>query len=158
MSYYAYLSIVSQMCPKHSYLDAFNEVLPDMKKSIVGSVNELCDKAIAKKLMTHAEKAGIFVDSDTYKQASRFSDSLAPKIEVHPQVLALLMNMLNGLDLRTCDQIVLRISKWFLLLVGPGCADLMVATLLLCRGNLGTEEDRTLRYSFNKFMVNDRTL
>ena len=82
-----------------------------MKKSIVGSVDGLCDKAIAKKLMTHAEKAGILVDSDTYKQASRFLDSLAPKIEVDPQVLALLMNMLSELGLATCDQIVLRISK-----------------------------------------------
>ena len=108
------------MYPKHSYLEAFNEVLPDMKKSIVGSVDELCDKAIAKKVMTHAEKAGIFVDNDIYKQASRFLDSLAPKIEVHPQVLALLMNMLSGLGLRTCNEIVLGIGKWFLLLGGGG--------------------------------------
>ena len=112
------LYLVSQMYPKHSYLDAFNKVLPDMKNSIVGSVDRLCDKAISVKLMTHGEKAGILVDSNKYEQASRFLDSLAPKIEVQPSVLALLMNMLTGLHSRTCDQIV---CKWFLLLgVGPG--------------------------------------
>ena len=58
------------------------------------------------------------MDNNEHKQASRFLDSLAPKIEVDPEVLALLMNMLTGLHLRTCDQIV---CKWFLLLgVGPG--------------------------------------
>ena len=108
------------MYPERSYLGAFNKVLPDMKKSIVGSVDGLCDKAISEKLMTHEEKAGILVDSNEHKQASRFLDKLAPKIEVDPQVLALVMNMLSGLRLRTSDQIVLRISKWFLLLVGPG--------------------------------------
>ena len=107
------------MYPKHAYLDAFNEVLPDMKISIVGSVDGLCDKAISVNLMTHEEKAGILVDNK-YEQASRFLDSLAAKIKVDPQVLDLLMKMLGGLGLRTCDQIVLRISKWFLLLgVGP---------------------------------------
>ena len=110
-----FLYLVSQMYPKHSYLEAFNEVRPDMKKSIVGSVDGLCDKAIAKDLMTDEEKAGIFVDNDTYKQASRFLDCLAPKIEVDPPVLALLMNMLSGLGLRTCNQIVFGIGKWFLL-------------------------------------------
>ena len=100
------------------YLDAFNEVLPDMKNSIIGSVDRLCNKAISEKLMTHEEKAGILVDNNKYEQASRFLDSLAPKIKVDPQVLALLMKMLNGLGLGTSDQIVLRISKWFLLLVG----------------------------------------
>ena len=110
--------LVSQMYPKHSYLDAFNKVLPNMKKSIVGSVDGLCDKAISEKLVTHEEKAKILVDNNEHKQASRFLDSLAPKIEVDPEVLALLMNMLTGLHLRTCDQIV---CKWFLLLgVGPG--------------------------------------
>ena len=109
--------------------------------------------------MTHEEKAGILVDNNKYEQASRFLDSfVAPKIKVDPQVLALLMNMLNGLGLGTCDQIVVRISKWFLLLVGPGCADLMVATLLVCRGNLGTEEERTLRCSSNEIIwLNGRT-
>ena len=105
------LSIVSQMYPKHSYRDAFNNVLSDMKNSIVGSVDELCRNAISEKLMTHAEKAGILVDDNGHKQASRFLDSLAPKIEVEPVVLALLMNMLSGLHLRTCDHIV---CKWFL--------------------------------------------
>ena len=111
------LYLVSQMYPKRSYLDAFNKVLPDMKMSIVGSVDRLCDMAISEKLMTHGEKAGILVDNK-YEQASRFLDSLAPKIEVDPEVLALLMNMLTGLHLRICDQIV---CKWFLPLgVGPG--------------------------------------
>ena len=111
------LYLVSQMYPKHSYRDAFNKVLPDMKKSIIGSVDGLCDKAISEKLMTHEEKAGILVDNNEHKQASRFLDSLAPKIEVDPEVLALLMNMLTGLHLGTCDKIV---CKWFLLLgVGP---------------------------------------
>ena len=82
-----------------------------MKKSIVGSVHVLCDKAISEKLITHEEKAGILVDNNKHEQASRFLDNLAPKIEVDPQVLARLMNMLNGLGLRTCDQIVLRMSK-----------------------------------------------
>ena len=104
------------MYPERSYLDAFNKVLPDMKKSIVGSVDELCDKAVSEKLMTHPEKAEILVDNNEHKQASRFLGNLAPKIEVDPPVLALLMNMLSGLGLRTCDQIVLKISKskWFL--------------------------------------------
>ena len=106
------------MYPKLSYRDAFNKVLPDMKKSIVGLVDGLCDKAISQNLLAHEEKAGILVDNNEHKQASRFLDSLAPKIEVDPEVLALLMNMLTGLHLRTCDQIV---CKWFLLLgVGPG--------------------------------------
>ena len=112
------LYLVSQMYPKHSYLDAFNEVLPNIKNSIVGSVDALCDKAISEELMTYEEKAGILVDSNKHEQASRFLDSLAPKIEVDPVRLALLMNMLTGLHSRTCDQIV---CKWFLLLrVGPG--------------------------------------
>ena len=99
------------MYHKRCYLDAFNKLLPDMKKSIVGSVNELCEKAVSEKLMTHEEKAGILVDNDKHKQASRFLDNLAPKIEVEPVVLALLMNMLTGLGLRTYEQIVLEISK-----------------------------------------------
>ena len=101
--------LVSQKYPKHAYLDSFNKVLRNMKKSIVGSVDGLCDEAISQKMMTHEEKAGILADNK-YGQASRFLDSLAPKIEVDPQVLALLMNMLSGLRLRTCDQVV---CKWF---------------------------------------------
>ena len=112
------LYLVSKMYPKHSYLDAFNKVLPDMKKSIVGLVDGLCNKAISQNLLTHEEKAAILVDNNKHEQASRFLDSLAPKIAVDPQVLALLMNMLSGLRSSTCDQIV---CKWFLLLgVGPG--------------------------------------
>ena len=147
------MHVIHHLClDSQMYLDAFNEVLPDMKNSIVGSVDGLCNKAISVNLMTHEEKAGILVDSNKYEQASRFLDSLAPKIKMDPQVLALLLNMLNRLGLGTCDQIVLRISKWFLLLVGPGCADLMVATFLVCRGNLETEEERTLRCSSNKII------
>ena len=83
-----------------------------MKNSIGWlSVDGLCNKAISEKLITHTEKAGILVDNNKHEQASRFLDGLALKIEVDPQVLALLMNMLSGLGLRTCDQIVLRISN-----------------------------------------------
>lgn len=87
------------MYPKHFYLDAFNEVLPDLNNSIVGSVDQLCTRAIAEKLMTSVEKAHILESNDQYKQASRFLDYLAPKIKVDPTVLALLMNMLSGLNL-----------------------------------------------------------
>ena len=124
-----------------------------MKKSIVGSVDGLCDEAIAKKLLTRAEKAQIFVDNNTYRQASRFLDNLALKIEVEPVDLALLMNMLSGLGLRTCDQIVLRISEcggWVLDMQWKEL-DLMVVTFV-CRGNLG---ERKLRCSFNKFIWQD---
>ena len=86
-----------------------------MKMSIVGSVDGLCEKAISENLLTSAEKSAIFVDNDKHRQASRFLDNLGLKIAVDPPVLALLMNMLSGLGLRTCDQIVLRIGKWFLL-------------------------------------------
>ena len=93
-----------------------------MKHSIVGSVDGLCVSAIAAKLMTPPEKAGIMMDNDTHKQASRFLDSLAPKIEVEPIILALLMNILTDLGSMACDKVVSRISKskWFLLLDDRG--------------------------------------
>ena len=103
------LYLVSQKYPKCCYKDAFNKMLPRIKESILGSVNGLCEKAISVNLMTHEEKAGILVDNNKYEQASRFLDNFAPKVD--PQVLALLMNMLSGLGLTTCDQIVLGISK-----------------------------------------------
>ena len=157
-----FLYPVSRLYPKHSYLDAFNKVLPDMKNSIVSSVDGLCDKAISKNLLTLAEKSAIFVDNDKHRQASRFLDNLALKIAVDPPVLALLMNMLSELGLRTCNQIVLGIGKcyrggW----VGGGGGgggglNKQTNTLtrnIMFRETLGTEEERTRSSIFYKLMV-----
>ena len=89
------------MYPDGAHLEAFNGMLPTMKKSIVGSVDDLCLDAIARKLMTHPEKAGILEGDNKFPHASRFLEHFALKIEVEPPVLFQFTSMLKQLG--TCD-------------------------------------------------------
>ena len=100
------------MYSEDSHLDTFNEMLPTMKESIAGSVDDLCLDAIAKKLMTHAEKAGIVEGGNKFTHTSRFLEHFALKIGVSPEVLFQYMHMLN--KLRTCNGLLQQISKLFL--------------------------------------------
>ena len=75
----------SGLRPKHpqdSHLDTFNRMLPVMRNSIAGSVDGLCLNAIARNLMTFPEQAGILEGGNKFKQASRFLEHFALKIEV----------------------------------------------------------------------------
>ena len=104
-------SAVSQMYPQGSCLTVFNEMLPALRKSLVGSVDGLCVEAISMKLMTLENKAGILEGGNNFTHSSRFLEHFALKIDVTPSVLALFMNMLCGLHTRDCDELVREMSK-----------------------------------------------
>ena len=94
---------------RSSHFDVFNQMLPVMRNSIAGSVDGLCLDAIARRLMTFPEKAGILEGGNKFKHASRFLEHFALKIEVSSQVLFQFMDMLT--ELGTCDGVLQKLSK-----------------------------------------------
>ena len=94
---------------RSSRLDVFNQMLPDMRNSIAGSVDGLCRDAIARKLMTLPQQAGILEGYNKFKHASRFLEHFALKIELSSQVLFQFMDMLT--ELGTCDGVLQKLSK-----------------------------------------------
>ena len=91
------------------HFDVFTQMLPVMRNSIAGSVDGLCLDAIARKLMTFPEQAGILEGDNKFKHASRFLEHFALKIEVSSQVLFQFMDMLT--ELGTCDGVLQKLSK-----------------------------------------------
>lgn len=93
-----------------AHLEAFNENLTTIRKSIVGSLDDLCVDAISRNLMTYPEKSGIMEGgNDKYIHCSHFLEHFALKIEVSPDVLFQFMDMLT--KLHTCKGVVQEISK-----------------------------------------------
>ena len=81
----------------HLTMEIFNEMLPTMKKSIVGSVDALCLDAIAKRIMSLEEKAGILEGDNKFTHATRFLECIALKIEVESSVFYQFQRMLENL-------------------------------------------------------------
>ena len=90
--------------PAPSNLDIFTGMLPTLKNVIVGSVDHLCDEAVAKKLMTREERAEILKGDNDYKKASRFLEHFSLRIEVDPSGLQKLKEMLK--ELGTWDDVL----------------------------------------------------
>ena len=90
--------------PEGCQLGTFNKMLPTTRNAIAGSVDALCSDAIARKLMTHEEKAGILEGGNKFTHASRLLEHFALKIDVEPPVLFQFTSMLEQLG--TCQQLV----------------------------------------------------
>lgn len=87
-----------------------------MRNSIAGSVDDLCMDAIARKLMTFAERADILEGENKFKQASKFLEHFDMRIEASPEDFHQLMDMLTTLG--TCDELVQKLGKLRFLVVG----------------------------------------
>ena len=96
--------------PAPSNLDIFTGMLPTLKNVIVVSVDHLCDEAVAKKLMTLAERAEILKGDNNYKKASRFLEHFSLRIEVDHSDLQKLKEMLK--ELATWDAVLKQMGMW----------------------------------------------
>ena len=102
-------SSVSLKYPIGSHLDTFNEMLPAIRVSVVGSVDALCSEAISRNLLTFSEKACILEEKDVFKKVSCFLNHFALKIEVSHEVWFQFIDMLT--NLRTCGELIEKLSK-----------------------------------------------
>ena len=77
----------------------------------MGSLDELCEKAISINLMTSAQKAGIFAAGNKYIHASNFLEHFEMMIAVQPPVLFDFMNMLSELQLVPCAAVIQQMGR-----------------------------------------------
>lgn len=95
--------------PESSYRDTFNQLLPTMRNSLAGSVDDLCMAAIGRRLMTFPERAAILQGDNKFEQASKLLEHFGMKIQVSPEVFPQFVDILTTLG--TCDELVQKLSK-----------------------------------------------